>query len=83
LIVVELVGQCEKLLRATNAEEENLIGQFPDKDASQSYLTDAYRFGDLTFEVLNAIGQGSRFHRLLVVYECAIAVRSADSADFS
>jgi hypothetical protein len=27
----------------------------------------AYKFGDLVFEVLTSIGNGNRFHRLMVV----------------
>lgn len=63
----ELLAQYEKFLGTTNAKEEQLISQFIDKSASRTFLADAYQFGDLMFEVLNGIGNGSRFHRLLVV----------------
>ena len=63
----KLLDQYERFLKTTNASEDRLIRKFLDKRTSQSYMTDAYKFGDLVFEVLTGIGSGSRFHRLLVV----------------
>jgi hypothetical protein len=37
------------------------------KEASGGYAEAAYRFGDAMFDALNVIGEGSKFHRLLVV----------------
>lgn len=65
--ISKLLDQYEIFLEATNAGEEELLGRFLDKDKSNSYISAAYKFGDLVFEALTAIGNGSRFHRLLVV----------------
>jgi len=63
----KLLGQYERFLETTNAGETELINRFMDKKTSQSYLTAAYEFGDLVFDALSRIGNGNRFHRLLVV----------------
>lgn len=65
--VSELLAQYERFLEATNAEEEELVRRFMDKETSKSYVSAAYKFGDLVFEVLTSIGNGNLFHRLLVV----------------
>jgi hypothetical protein len=65
--VTKLLAQYERFLDATNAPEQELIGRFMDKSQSHRYLDAAYDFGDLVFDALNCIGQGSRFYRLLVV----------------
>ncbi|MEX2263074.1 MAG: hypothetical protein WD696_14050 [Bryobacteraceae bacterium] len=62
-----LLEQYERFLQITNAEEEVLVHTFMDREKSQSYITDAYKFGDVVCEVLSSIGNGNRFHRLLVV----------------
>jgi hypothetical protein len=38
-----------------------------DKSTSQSYMAEAYKFGDMVFKVLTSIGGNNRFYRLLVV----------------
>ena len=63
----KLLENYERFLEATNAPEAELVNQFLDKNTSRKYTTAAYDFGDLVFEVLNAIGEGNRFHRLMVV----------------
>jgi hypothetical protein len=65
--VSKLLDQYEHFLKTTNAGEEELVRRFMDKETSQSYMQDAYHFGDLVFEALTAIGDGKGFHRLLVV----------------
>lgn len=62
-----LLQQYERFLKATNADEKELIRRFMDKRTSQSYMRAAYKFGDLIFDALTSIGNGNRFHRLLVV----------------
>ena len=62
-----LLEQYERFLEATNAEEKDLISRFLDKKTSGEYMTAAYEFGDLMFDVLTRIGQGNRFHRLVIV----------------
>ena len=65
--IKELLAQYERFLEATNAAEDELVSRFMDKKESQSYMSAAYKFGDLVFEVLTSIGKGNQFHRLLVV----------------
>lgn len=65
--VSQLLDRYERFLQTTNAGEEDLLGKFMDKGASQKFMADAYEFGDTLFEVLMSIGSGNRFHRLLVV----------------
>jgi len=65
--VRELLAQYESFLLTTNADQGEIVRIFMDKDVSRARMSDAHRFGDLLFEVLNGIGNGNRFHRLLVV----------------
>jgi hypothetical protein len=65
--VRELLTEYERFLETTNAAEKELVQRLMDKETSHKYMSAAYRFGDLVFEVLNSIGAGNRFHRLLVV----------------
>ena len=65
--VVNLLEQYELFLEATNTDESELVARFLDKKTSREYMEAAYRFGDLMYDALNVIGQGNRFHRLLVV----------------
>lgn len=65
--ISDLLAQYEQFLITTNADEEELIRRFMDKKTSASYMSAAFKFGDLVFEVLISIGDGNRFHRLLVV----------------
>jgi hypothetical protein len=63
----ELLGQYEKFLEVTNDTEAALVRKFMEKDASRCYMDDGYKFGDTLFDVLEIVGKGNRFHRLLVV----------------
>ena len=65
--ITKLLNQYERFLSATNNPEEELVSKFNDKKTSQTYTKEAQQFGDTLFEVLTAIGKGSRLHRLLVV----------------
>lgn len=65
--IQELLAQYERFLSTTNASEKELVERLLDRATGRSYMEAAYRFGDLVFEVLAAIGRGNRFHRLLVV----------------
>ena len=65
--VIQLLDRYERFLKTTNAEESELIGRFLDKDTNRTYMNAAYEFGDFVFEALNHIGDGNRFHRLLIV----------------
>jgi len=65
--IADLLNQYEQFLATTNTEENTLIRQFMDNDASKRLLASQHKFGDLVFQALNRIGNGNRFHRLLVV----------------
>ena len=65
--LVRLLEQYEEFLLKTNASEEELIGRFSDQKTRREYQRTANEFGDSIFEALNKIGNGERFHRLLVV----------------
>lgn len=62
-----LLAKYEDFLKATNAQENELVRRFLDKTASREYVRAAYEFGDLVFAALATIGEGSAFYRLLVV----------------
>lgn len=66
-LVQKLLDQYDAFLRTTNVPESDLIRKFQDKAVSRTYMTSANTFGQSMFEALTSIGQGSRFHRLLVV----------------
>lgn len=63
----ELLHQYEIFLRTTNVNKDELVQSFMDKATSQLHMGEAYTFGDLMFKALTTIGNGNRFHRLLVV----------------
>jgi predicted nucleotidyltransferase len=65
--VERLLDQYERFLETTNVDEKALVAQFMDKSLSREYMNAAYKFGDFVFDALNRIGNGNRFHRLLVV----------------
>jgi predicted nucleotidyltransferase len=67
--IAELVKCYEDFLRLTDASEKELVERFLDKEQSKKYFDSANRFGDLMFEVLEAIGKKkeNRFYRLLIV----------------
>ena len=65
--IVKLLEHYELFLGTTNASENDLVARFMDKNTSQSYTSASYTFGDLVFDALSSIGNGNRFHRLLVV----------------
>jgi predicted nucleotidyltransferase len=65
--IKQLIGVYENFLQQSDASEEEMVKRFMDKDKTKTYFESAYRFGDLMFEALSAVGQKNRFHRLLVV----------------
>jgi hypothetical protein len=66
-IIGTLLEQYERFLEATNSDEQQLVDRFMDQRQSREYMNAAYQFGDSVFEALNRMGEGNRFHRLLVV----------------
>jgi hypothetical protein len=65
--VTELLAHYERFLQTTNNEEDELVSRFMQKDSSRSLMADAYKFGDIVFQVLTSIGGENQFYRLLVV----------------
>jgi len=65
--VEELLSLYEEFLARTDVSEDELVKRFMDPGTNKTYSESQYRFGDLVFEVLQAIGKNNRFHRLLVV----------------
>lgn len=65
--IKNLLDQYEIFLETTNAAEKDLVERFLDSSKSREYMSNAYKFGDLVFEVLKSIGSENHFHRLLVV----------------
>lgn len=62
-----LISLYEKFLTDTDVPEADLVKIFMDREKRKAYSESAYQFGDLVFEVLNTIGKGDRYQRLLVV----------------
>jgi predicted nucleotidyltransferase len=65
--IEDLIKCYEAFLEETNYAEAELINRFLDPDKSREYFKAANQLGDLVFEILENIGQKTRFHRLLVV----------------
>ena len=63
----ELLKCYEEFLDNTSHPEAELVQRFMEKEQSKRYFESANRFGDLVFEVLDAVGRKNRFHRLIVV----------------
>ena len=59
--------QYDLFLKRTAASEEELIAIFRDKKLRSELVNEAYGFGDAIYDALTAIGDNSRFHRLLIV----------------
>jgi hypothetical protein len=62
-----LLCKYDELLLSTNASEADLIQRFLDKQTASEHMKNASAFGDSMFKALEMIGQGGRFHRLIVV----------------
>lgn len=65
--ITKLLDQYERFLESTNATEEELVQRLMDRNVAHHFIREASKFGDLVFEVLSTIGDGSPFYRLLVV----------------
>ena len=66
-IVGELLAAYERFLRNTDAPENDLVKRFMDAGTSRQYFIEANQFGDLVSNLLDAMGKGTRLHRLLIV----------------
>lgn len=65
--VEDLLSSYEKFLQSTDEPEESLVELFSDREHSRALFSAANLFGNLVFDILEGIGQGNRFHRVLVV----------------
>ncbi len=63
----QVIALYERFLESADASEPDLVNRFLDKAKSREYLKSASEFGDVVFQVLEAIDNKSPFHRLLVV----------------
>jgi hypothetical protein len=65
--IEELLTSYERFLQSTDEQENTLIERFSDREQSRTMFSAANQFGSLVFDILEDIGQGNRFHRVLVV----------------
>ncbi len=65
--VTDLLRSYSRFLESTDAPEPIMIERFLDPEKTKEYFAVAHQLGDLVFDVLDIIGERSRFHRLLVV----------------
>ncbi len=63
----DLLNSYEKFLQSTDVTEKSLIERFSDREQIGEMFGAANEFGNLVFDILEDIGQGNRFHRVLVV----------------
>jgi predicted nucleotidyltransferase len=65
--IKDLLGYYERFLADTDSPEDVLVERFLTSKKSDQPFSGANELGDLVFEIIEKIGQGNRFHRLLVV----------------
>lgn len=65
--IKKLLAQYEMFLEKTSHGDAALTEIFSDHSAGATLVADSYKFGDLMFEALSAIGKDSQFFRLIVV----------------
>ena len=63
----KLLSSYEKFLTNTARPEKDLIENFLDREAGHSYFAEAALFGEQMFKVLESVGQGQSFYRMLIV----------------
>lgn len=63
--IIRIYEKYEEFLRKTDVPKEELYVQF--QAHTKDWSEKSYEFGDLLSEVLNIIGGGTRFHRLILV----------------
>lgn len=62
-----LIKSYEAFLSKTDASENDLVSLFMNKATRQKHFGSGYEFGNSVFKVLEIIGKGNPFYRLLVV----------------
>lgn len=66
-MIRQLLHHYEEFLASTNHSEEELVQQILTSEKGKELFPSANEFGNLMFNALQAIGQGSELHRFLVV----------------
>lgn len=71
-IVADLLTKYEEFLSETDAAEDDLVSRFLDREKSRQLFQAANRFGDVVFELMNALrtdpdGNVNKFFRRLLV----------------
>lgn len=62
-----ITSKYNEFLEVSNASEDELILKFGDPEYTRQRRESAEQFGQLIFEALSAVGNGSKFYRMLVV----------------
>jgi predicted nucleotidyltransferase len=65
--IQKLIAQYEEFLSRTDEPEKQLVSHFMDKKQYEGFSKTAFELGDATVELLDTIGQGNRFRRLVTV----------------
>ncbi|HXS95042.1 MAG TPA: hypothetical protein VN736_10585 [Candidatus Limnocylindrales bacterium] len=65
--IKRLLEQYQAFLLTTNRGEQELVEGFKLTSGARAYMREAQSFGDTVYDVLTTLGNGSAFHRLLVV----------------
>jgi predicted nucleotidyltransferase len=65
--VGKILEYYERFLADTDQPEEALVRRFLDKKESSDLFKRANTLGDLTYQLIETIGKGNAFHRLLMV----------------
>jgi len=66
-IIERLIGRYDEFLRRTDEPEDQLVERFMHKEESASFVKVGFELGDAVLEALDAIGEGNRFRRFLIV----------------
>lgn len=67
IVLQKLLDQYERFLEMTDASEEELAELMNEKARQEGFAKEAAEFGETMFDAVNLIGDGSSFHRLVVV----------------
>jgi predicted nucleotidyltransferase len=65
--IQRLIAQYEEFLRRTDEPEKQLVSRFMDKEQYGDFFKTAFELGDAILQVLDLIGEGNRFRRLVIV----------------
>ncbi|MBT1156425.1 hypothetical protein J1C56_12570 [Aminobacter anthyllidis] len=67
VVVGKLIAQYEDFLMMTDVPEADLVQKILDRTIDEKFFRSAYDFGETMFEAIGSIGNGNRFHRLILV----------------